>query len=157
MTVETIADWGTAFATASESRDPNRIHQMLEVLMEDPLRSQGSFIDSSRLYMLQGGIAQQEWRVAELLHRLVDFMRPYLSHPYQNVRDRIGSVLTNIYLSDIEYPDRKERSNKRNPNIAAFMAEVRYFLGYFITYAGLCESSAFWNFVPCENNLNFYY
>ena len=83
VSVETIADWGTAFATASESRDPNRIHQMLEVLMEDPLRSQGSFIDSSRLYMLQGGIAQQEWRVAELLHRLVDFMRPYLSHPYQ--------------------------------------------------------------------------
>ena len=42
----------------------------------------------------------------------------------QNVRDRIGSVLTNIYLSDIEYPDRKEKSNKRNPDIATFMAEV---------------------------------
>ena len=40
VSVETIGDWGTAFATASESRDPNRIHQMLELLMEEPLRSQ---------------------------------------------------------------------------------------------------------------------
>ena len=39
VTVETIRDWGTCFATASESRDPNRIHWMLEVLMEEPLRS----------------------------------------------------------------------------------------------------------------------
>ena len=45
----------------------------------------------------------------------------------QNVRDRIGSVLTNIYLSDIEYPDRKEKCNKRNPDIATFMAEVSEF------------------------------
>jgi proteasome activator subunit 4 len=27
VSVETIGDWGTAFATASESRDPNRIYQ----------------------------------------------------------------------------------------------------------------------------------
>ena len=33
-------------------------------------------------------------------------------------------MLTNIYLSDIEYPERKEKSNKRNPDIATFMAEV---------------------------------
>jgi proteasome activator subunit 4 len=48
---------------------------MLEVLMEEPLRSQGSFIDSSRLYVLQGGMAQQEWRVGEIQHRLIDFLR----------------------------------------------------------------------------------
>jgi hypothetical protein len=43
------------------------------------------------------------------------------------VRDRIGSVLTNIFLSDLEYPaNRKnnEKSNKRNPNIADFMNEI---------------------------------
>ena len=57
VTVETIRDWGTCFATASESRDPNRIHWLLEVLMEEPLRSQGSFLDSSRLYVLQGAMA----------------------------------------------------------------------------------------------------
>jgi len=56
-------DWGTCFATASESRDPNRLHWLLETLMEEPLRSRGSFLDSSRLYVLQGAMAQQEWRV----------------------------------------------------------------------------------------------
>jgi hypothetical protein len=123
VTQETIGDWGTCFATASENRDPNRIHWMLELLMEEPIRSQGSFIDSSRLYMLQGGIAQQEWRIPELLHRLLAFLGPYLKHPYLDVRERIGSVLTNIFILDIDYGT-EERSNKRNPSIADFLLSV---------------------------------
>ena len=55
------------------------------------------------------------------------FTQPSHDFCKQNVRDRIGSVLTNIYLSDIEYPDRKEKCNKRNPDIATFMAEVSEF------------------------------
>ncbi len=74
--------------------------------------------------MLQGGFAQQEWRVGRLLKRLMDFLRPYLTHPYQNVRDRIGSVLTSIYLNDIEFGSGETRSNTRNPSTAEFMAEV---------------------------------
>jgi len=54
--------------------------------------------------MLQGGISQQEWRVSELLSRLLDVIRPYLNHPYQNMRDRLGSVLTNIFLHDLQIP-----------------------------------------------------
>ena len=38
ITVETIVDWGTCFATASESRDPTAIHWMMEVLLEEPIR-----------------------------------------------------------------------------------------------------------------------
>jgi len=38
ITVETIVDWGTCFATASESRDPTAIHWMMEALMEEPIR-----------------------------------------------------------------------------------------------------------------------
>lgn len=52
-------------------------------------RSQGSFIDSSRLYVLQGALAQQEWRVGQLLNRLLSFLAQYLTHPYQ-VRTLIG-------------------------------------------------------------------
>ena len=103
VTVETIADWGTCMATSSESRDPNRIHWMLEVLMEEPLRSQGSFLDSSRLYVLQGAIAQQEWRVGYLLNKLDNFLNPFLTHPYHNVRERLGSVLSNIYSPDFKF------------------------------------------------------
>lgn len=122
---ETLNDWGSCFATASESRDPKRIHWMLEVLMEEPLRSAGSFIDSSRLYAVQGGLAQQEWRAGELLNRLLNFLKPYLRHPFQNVRDRIGSVLTNIFLNDISFESPGEKkSNQRSPNISAFIREV---------------------------------
>lgn len=45
---------------------------------------------SSRLYVLQGGLAQQEWRVPELLHRLLQYLEPKLTQVYKNVRERIG-------------------------------------------------------------------
>ena len=122
VTVETIRDWGICFATASESRDPNRIHWMLEVLMEEPLRSQGSFLDSSRLYVLQGAMAQQEWRVGSLLHRLDQFLKPFLTHPYQNVRERLGSVVSNIYAMDIQFPS--GTGGILSPNLSDLVAEV---------------------------------
>eukprot|EP00092_Neocalanus_flemingeri_P031411 GFUD01034116.1.p1 GENE.GFUD01034116.1~~GFUD01034116.1.p1 ORF type:complete len:1998 (+),score=527.07 GFUD01034116.1:71-6064(+) len=122
VTVETIRDWGICFATASESRDPNRIHWMLEVLMEEPLRSQGSFLDSSRLYVLQGAMAQQEWRVGGLLHRLDRFLNPFLTHPYQNVRERLGSVMANIYALDIHFTS--GTGGALSPNISDLLSEV---------------------------------
>ncbi len=92
--------------------------------MEDPVRSRGAFNDSSRLYVLQGALAQQEWRAGNLLHRLMSFLRPFCSHPYENVRNRIGSVLTNIMLNDLEFMDKEDKSNKRCPTIAAFFRDV---------------------------------
>ena len=46
-------DWGTAFATAANKRDPNQLHWLLEALTDEPIRSQGSFTDTARLYLLQ--------------------------------------------------------------------------------------------------------
>ena len=48
------------------------------------------FFFCSRLYVLQGALAQQEWRIPELLQRLNDYIYPKLAHPYKNVRDRLG-------------------------------------------------------------------
>eukprot|EP00095_Tigriopus_kingsejongensis_P000186 maker-scaffold41_size498431-snap-gene-0.12 protein:Tk00186 transcript:maker-scaffold41_size498431-snap-gene-0.12-mRNA-1 annotation:"proteasome activator complex subunit 4" len=127
VTIETFADWGTCFATASESRDPFRIHWMLEVLMEDPLRSQGSFIDTSRLFAIQGSLSQQEWRAGELMHRLLNFLKPFLTHPYQNVRERIGSVLTSIFIHDLEFRSQEDgvkSQSKRCPNVGDFLNEI---------------------------------
>jgi len=92
--------------------------------MEDPLQSRGAFTDASRLYVLQGALAQQEWRAGNLLHRLVAFLMPFCAHPYQTVRDRLGSVLTNVFLNDLEFDDKEEASNKRNPRVADFLNEV---------------------------------
>lgn len=71
--------------------------------------------------MLQGGISQQEWRVSELLFRLLKLLRPYLNHPYQNMRDRLGSVLTNIFLHDIELPGGTVSSS---PRVQDFVNEI---------------------------------
>ena len=38
VNVESIGDWGTAIATASENRDPNRNHWLMELILEDPIR-----------------------------------------------------------------------------------------------------------------------
>lgn len=102
---ETLQDWGTCAATASESRDPSKYHWFLELLMEDPLRGEeGSFLQASRLYVLLGGLAQQEWRVCELLHAELDYLLPRLTHSYENVRDKMGSLLCDIFLYDIDVP-----------------------------------------------------
>ncbi|XP_068596993.1 proteasome activator complex subunit 4A [Brachionichthys hirsutus] len=102
ITVETYADWGTCIATACESRDPRKLHWLYEMLMESPVNGEGgSFVDACRLYVLQGGLAQQEWRVPELLHRLLQYLEPKLTQVYKNVRERIGSVLTYIFMIDV--------------------------------------------------------
>ncbi|CAL4088618.1 unnamed protein product [Meganyctiphanes norvegica] len=105
VTVETVEDWGTCMATASADRDPNRMHPLLELLMQDPLdNTQAAFNGASRLYMLLGGLGQQEWRVAELSSSLLEYLRPQLDHPYKNIRDRVGSVLTGIFMYDLQLP-----------------------------------------------------
>jgi len=71
--------------------------------------------------MLQGGIAQQEWRVAQLLSRLLKLLMPYLNHPYQSMRDRLGSVLTNIFLHDIQLPG---GTQSQSPRVEPFVHEL---------------------------------
>ncbi|XP_055031264.2 proteasome activator complex subunit 4B isoform X1 [Misgurnus anguillicaudatus] len=122
ITVETYADWGTCVATACESRDPRKLHRLLEMLMECPLSGEGgSFVDACRLYVLQGGLAQQEWRVPELLHRLLSYLEPKLTQVYKNVRERIGSVLTYIFMIDVALPYTQPT---KSPRIAEFTERV---------------------------------
>ncbi|XP_039282651.1 proteasome activator complex subunit 4 isoform X2 [Nilaparvata lugens] len=101
MTEETVNDWGVCFATCSKNRDPNRQQWMFEVLIEDPLRNESSLIGCGRLYALLGALNQNVWRVPEISHRLLDYIRPHLMHSFQNVRDRIGSILATIFESDL--------------------------------------------------------
>jgi len=58
----------------------------------------------SRLYVLQGGLAQQEWRVPELLHRLLQYLEPKLTQVYKNVRERIGRYMGPFTVSPHIHP-----------------------------------------------------
>uniref|UniRef100_A0A672JGF3 Proteasome activator subunit 4b n=1 Tax=Salarias fasciatus TaxID=181472 RepID=A0A672JGF3_SALFA len=122
ITVETYTDWGTCIATACEGRDPRKLHWLFELLMESPLSGEGgSFRDASLLYVLQGGLAQQQWRVSELLHRLLAYLEPKLTQVYKNVRERIGSVLTYIFMIDVALPHTRPTSS---PHVAEFVTRV---------------------------------
>ncbi|XP_054614170.1 proteasome activator complex subunit 4B [Dunckerocampus dactyliophorus] len=122
ITVETYTDWGTCIATACEGRDPRKLHWLLELLMESPLIGEGSsFRDASLLYVIQGGLAQHQWRVSELLHRLLAYLEPKLTQVYKNVRERIGSVLTYIFMIDVALPHTQPTSS---PHVAEFVTRV---------------------------------
>ncbi|XP_075999758.1 proteasome activator complex subunit 4B [Genypterus blacodes] len=122
ITLETYTDWGTCIATACEGRDPRKLHWLFELLMESPLSGEGgSFRVASLLYVLQGGLAQQQWRVAELLHRLLAYLEPKLTQVYKNVRERIGSVLTYIFMIDVALPHTRPTAS---PQVAEFIGRV---------------------------------
>uniref|UniRef100_A0A803SKN4 Proteasome activator subunit 4 n=1 Tax=Anolis carolinensis TaxID=28377 RepID=A0A803SKN4_ANOCA len=122
ITVETYNDWGTCIATSCESRDPRKLHWLFELLLESPLSGEGgSFVDACRLYVLQGGLAQQEWRVPELLHRLLKYLEPKLTQVYKNVRERIGSVLTYIFMIDVSLPN---TAPTKSPHVHEFTSRI---------------------------------
>ncbi|CAH1169598.1 unnamed protein product [Phaedon cochleariae] len=90
---ETQTDWALCITMALDSRDPNRCHWLLEYLLQDPLRDPTSFIACTRLHLLSVSLNQQSWRNCALDRRLLDYLRPHLSHPFQNIRERISACL----------------------------------------------------------------
>ena len=68
-------------------------------------------------------MAHQRWRVGELHCRLLEFFRPFLHHPYNNVRSRLGAVLTNIFALDLEFPGFGNAS-LTSPKEEEFVSEV---------------------------------
>ncbi|XP_029164235.1 proteasome activator complex subunit 4B-like isoform X2 [Nylanderia fulva] len=106
LTEETVMDWGICFATIQQRRDPNRHHWLLECLMEEPplKDSESSFVECGRLYILQGALNQQTWRVTELLQRLLTRLETrLLNNPFQNVRERLGSMLVTVFDADLKF------------------------------------------------------
>jgi len=94
-----------------------------QILAGDRPDEGGSFVDACRLYVLQGGLAQQEWRVPELLHRLLKYLEPKLTQVYKNVRERIGSVLTYIFMIDVSLPNTAPTASPRVPEFTARILE----------------------------------
>lgn len=103
VTVDTDVYWGTCFATAAEYMDPSKQYWLHEALLEDPLQETTSFIDCNRLYCLQGAFNQHVWRMTSVAKRLLEYLRPYLNHSFQNVRERLGSTLINIFEADLRF------------------------------------------------------
>lgn len=121
ITVESDVYWGTCFATAAEHMDPYRQWWLHELLLEEPLKDTTSFIDSSRLYCLQGAYNQHVWRMNSVSFRLLEYLKPYLDHSFQNIRERIGSILINIFEADLQFKDGPE---PKSPRVGKMIEEL---------------------------------
>lgn len=120
ITVETDVYWGTCFATAAEHMDPLRQWWLHELLIEQPLQENTSFLDCSRVYCLQGAFNQHVWRLNSVSYRLLASLRPYFDHPFQNIRERLGSILINICEADLQFPG---GNPPESPRMKDFIAE----------------------------------
>ncbi|GIY87913.1 proteasome activator complex subunit 4 [Caerostris extrusa] len=126
ITPETLNDWATCFATVSTNKDPNKLYWIFEFFMHEPLSiEQGSFLEASWLYLLLSFISQQEWKTFELLHRALHYILPKLDHPYQNVREKLGSFLVCIFMYDIPMNTKSLLyAPKRVPFIKSLMSKI---------------------------------
>lgn len=121
MSTETINDWTFSFTMAIESRDPNKYHWLVEFLMDDPLKDATSFVACSRLHILYLTIAQPSWRNALVYEKMLEYFKPHLSHPFQNIREKISLILPLIYGKDLTFP---KGARTRGPKVEDFFAEV---------------------------------
>ncbi|XP_035449064.2 proteasome activator complex subunit 4B isoform X2 [Spodoptera frugiperda] len=134
VTPETLEDWGTCVATGVEKLDPTRGRQVIEGLVQicaprSRTRDNEPDVDTSfsicaRLYALQGALGSLRWRAAplaaELLKRLED--ANFTQHPYQNVRETVGSLLMTIFDTELVFPG---GHNGDAPRLADFLASVQ--------------------------------
>lgn len=58
--------------------------------------------------------------MGSVAHRLLNYLDPFLNHPFQNVRDRIGSTLINIFENDMNFETLK--SSDYSPHLEKFLA-----------------------------------
>uniref|UniRef100_H2Z3X1 Proteasome activator complex subunit 4 C-terminal domain-containing protein n=1 Tax=Ciona savignyi TaxID=51511 RepID=H2Z3X1_CIOSA len=121
---ETMRDWDKAFANMVQNRDPRRIHWLLEFMVNEPSNaSTSALVESSKLYVLQGGIHQQEWRVPKLLNKILTLVEPMVGHPYKSLRNRIGSMLASVFLYDQDFCGEKHLL-PRTPQVSEFMERI---------------------------------
>ncbi|KAL0869183.1 hypothetical protein ABMA27_007467 [Loxostege sticticalis] len=115
VTPETMEDWGTCLATGVEKLDPNRGGRVLRALMElcaPPAHAHShpdrdaSFLVCARLYALQGALGSLCWRTAPLSAELLKKLEAanFTHHPYQNVRETVGSTLMTIFDNELVFP-----------------------------------------------------
>nr|CAH7732828.1 unnamed protein product [Callosobruchus chinensis] len=107
MCSETQTDWAICITMGIESRDPNRSYWLIEYLLEDPLKDSTSSISCTRMHLLSMAVNQHAWRNLEISVRLLQYVKPHLTHPFQNIREKISSLLTIVLCKDSLYSEER--------------------------------------------------
>ncbi|CAG9839520.1 unnamed protein product [Diabrotica balteata] len=117
VSTETQTDWALCITMGLESRDPNRHHWLLEYLLQDPFRDPTILVTCTRLQLLFVALSQQSWRNYEISGRLLEYLRPHLTHPFKNIRERISSLLVIVFANSrhqVHDADGDEMTSVRN-------------------------------------------
>ncbi|XP_050354061.1 proteasome activator complex subunit 4-like isoform X2 [Nymphalis io] len=136
VTPETMEDWGTCLATGVEKMDPRRgaavLRGLLELCAPPPARGDAdpdpdhstSFVICARLYALQGALGCMSWRAAPLAAELLKRLDSanFIQHPYQNVREIVGSILMTIFDTELVIEGGGESSAA--PCLKDFLASI---------------------------------
>ncbi|KAG6452438.1 hypothetical protein O3G_MSEX007632 [Manduca sexta] len=134
VTPETMEDWGTCLATGVEKMDPCRgagvLRRLMELCVPPPVQGDAdpdqhtSFVVCAKLYVLQGTLGTLKWRVAPLASKLLERLDAanFLQHPYQNVRETVGSFLMTIFDTELVFPG-GDRS--KAPCLAEFIESLQ--------------------------------
>ncbi|XP_028036645.1 proteasome activator complex subunit 4-like isoform X2 [Bombyx mandarina] len=116
VTPETMNDWGTALATGMEKMDPLRgatvVQGIVDLAIPPPAPAnadpdqKASFVVCARLHALQGAIGSLKWRTASLSQILLKKLDAanFIQHPYQNVRESVGSLLATMFDTEVLFP-----------------------------------------------------
>ncbi|XP_068618966.1 proteasome activator complex subunit 4-like isoform X2 [Battus philenor] len=133
VTPETIEDWGTCLATGVDKLDPYRSGAILDALLDfcAPQNADGttddqeaSFVVCARLIALQGALGTLAWRAAPLAAELLKRLEStnFIQHPYQNVRETVGSILMTIFDTEVVFPG---GDSGPAPRLVDFLNSVR--------------------------------
>ncbi|XP_013170818.1 PREDICTED: proteasome activator complex subunit 4-like isoform X2 [Papilio xuthus] len=133
VTAETIEDWGTCLATGVDKLDPRRSGHVLSALLDfcAPQSTDGtaddqqaSFVLCARLIALQGALGTLTWRAAPLAAELLKRLEStnFIQHPYQNVRETVGSALMTIFDTELVFPG---GDSGPAPRLEHFLRSVR--------------------------------
>lgn len=103
MKEEAMRNWGVCVATicgCSESRMLKPLLDILFSLVNRPTES--AFAAQSRLFLLQGGLCQFEWRIIELWNKVVGLIsKTAVIQQYANLRDRMAISLVTASWFDL--------------------------------------------------------
>ncbi|WKY10968.1 hypothetical protein Q1695_002929 [Nippostrongylus brasiliensis] len=103
MKEEAMRNWGVCIATVcgcSESRMLKPLLDILFALVSRPTES--AFAAQSRLFLLQGGLCQFEWRTIELWNKVVSLIqKTAVVQQYANLRDRMAISLVTASWFDL--------------------------------------------------------
>jgi len=104
--VETKSDWITALILMTKKRDPRRMKWLLNLLLEKlkSIRGSNSFRESNYLSALHGVLISMSWKIPFILHLVRAQIRPYLSHPYKDIRLPVANILAHVFAFNWKMP-----------------------------------------------------